>query len=242
MDRPVITTAVAFAAFAWAAAAALAAEAPDEKPPFKLTLGAYRFADTGNALDLNLRYTDERGDFWLGYYESRRREERQFRAGWDDTFEFGPVRFTPAGQVASYGYLNGSVNFETGESWYAGAGFGRTNLKPNWNLNFDPNDSWTVSAGWRGDGQSIGLLWVRDDRENPDQRHMHAVYRKSLPGGHRVTLDILHKRGLVDGQEIHKTGASFTYDWPRFFVRVAYDPKVNFTGEDMWRLAVGTRF
>ena len=26
------------------------------------------------------------------------------------------------------------------------------------------------------------------------------------------------------------------------FFRIAFDPKVNFTSEDMWRLAVGTRF
>ena len=212
------------------------------KPANKLTIGSYHFADTGNATDINLRHSNDYGDTWLGYYHSSAREEHQGRAGWDNTFELGALRVTPSAQIASRGYLNGSVNIETGESWFVGAGFGRTNLKPNWNLNFDPNDSWSVSGGWRGDGQSFALQWIRDDRENPDQRHMHAIYRKSLPNGERATLDILHKRGLVDGESIRKTGASFTYDWPRYFVRLAYDPKVNFTHEDMWRLSVGTRF
>ncbi len=218
------------------------ADADADNPAYKLTIGDYRFSETGNAVDINLRHTNEYGNQWVGYYESRRRDERQARAGWDDTLKLGPVRFTPSGQTATHGYFNWSVNLETGDPWYVGAGFGRTNQKPNWNLNFDPNDSWSVSAGWRKEGASIGLLWVRDDRDNPDQRHLHLVYRKSLPAGQRVTIDILHKRGLVDGAEIHRTGASFIYDWPRFFIRIAYDPKVNFTSEDMWRLAVGTRF
>ena len=239
--RLVVVAGLAASAMLCGTALAQAADAGD-KPPFKLTLGSYRFSETGMATDINLRRTDDFGDVWLGYYQSSRRDERQARAGWDNTFDLGPVRFTPSAQVASYGYLNGSVNLETGSTWFVGGGFGRTNLKPNWNLNFDPNDAWTVSAGWRGDGESVSLLWVRDDRENPDQRHMHAVYRKSLPGGQRVTIDVLHKRGLVDGEPIRKTGATFTYDWPRFFVRLAWDPKVNFTAEDMWRVAIGTRF
>jgi hypothetical protein len=213
-----------------------------DKPANKLTLGLYHFSETGNAGDINLRHTNVYGDTWLGYYHASRRDEHQARAGWDNTFDLTSLRFTPSAQIASQGYLNWSVNFETGDRWYAGAGFGRTNLKPNWNLNFDPNDSWTVSAGWRAEGESIGLLWIRDNRENPDQRHLHAVYRKSLPHGQRLTLDVLHKRGLVEGVSVRKTGASLTYDWPRFFIRVAFDPKVNFTNEDMVRLAVGTRF
>jgi hypothetical protein len=34
---------------------------------------------------------------------------------------------------AENGMFNWSVNLETGSSWYVGAGFGRTNIKPNWN-------------------------------------------------------------------------------------------------------------
>ena len=234
--------AIVYSAAATAQNADTSADTSGDKPANKLTLGSYHFADTGNAGDINLRHSNDFGDTWIGYYHSSQREEHQGRAGWDNAFEFGGLRFTPSAQIASRGYFNWSANIETGKTWFFGAGFGRTNLKPNWNLNFDPNDSWTVSGGWRGEGQSFSLLWIRDDRENPDQRHMHAIYRKSLPYGQRATLDILHKRGLVDGESIRKTGASFTYDWPKFFVRLAYDPKVNFTSEDMWRLAVGTRF
>ncbi len=224
------------------APAAGAADAELDKLAWKLTVGDYRFSETGNALDVNLRHTNDYGNQWLGYYDSPRRNEHQARAGLDDSLELGPLRVAPSAQIASHGYLNWSIGFETGNPWYAGAGFGRTNQKPNWNLNFDPNDSWSAAAGWRSESESLGVLWVRDDRDNPDQRHLHVVYRKSLPGGQRVTLDILHKRGLVDGEAIRKTGASLTWDWPRFFIRLAFDPKVNFTAEDMWRVAVGTRF
>jgi hypothetical protein len=218
------------------------ADGNDSKPANKLTLGIYQFAETGTAADLNLRHTTDFGDTWIGYYHSAKREEHQGRAGWSDTVDLDVVRFLPSAQVASRGYFNWSLGVETGEHWFVGAGFGRTNLKPNWNLNFDPNDSWSLAGGWRGDGESLALQWVRDDRENPDQRHMHMVYRKSLAGGQRVTLDVLHKRGLVDGDAIRKTGASLTWDWPRVFVRLAFDPKVNFTHEDMWRLGIGSRF
>ena len=236
-----VTAAAAAATLLLASAQAESAES-DDRFANKLTVGFYRFADTGNAVDVNLRRTGDYGNIWLGYYESRQRDEHQGRLGWDHTFDVDPVRITTSAQVASRGYLNGSFNVETGDRWFVGAGFGRTNLKPNWNLNFDPNDSWTLSAGWRADGESMALQWIRDNRENPDQRHLHAVYRKSLPGNHRLTIDVLHKTGLVDGVTIHETGGTITYDWPRFFVRLAFDPKVNFTSENMWRLAVGTRF
>lgn len=214
-----------------------------DKPANKLTLGSYHFSGTGNAFDINLRHSNDFGNTWLGYYNAARRDEHQGRIGWDNTFEIGPARITPYAQIASRGYFAWSVNVETGKTWFVGAGFGRTNLKPNWNLNFDPNDSYALSAGRRwADGESISLQWVRDDRENPDQRHLHAVYRKPLAGGERVTIDVLRKQGLVDDVLIRKVGASFTYDWPRFFLRLAYDPKVNFTAENMWRFIVGTRF
>jgi hypothetical protein len=223
-------------------ATASAEDTTDSKITSKLTLGGYRFADSGNAADLNLRTSGDFGDLWLGYYQSAKRDEHQGRFGWDRTFALGDIRLIPSAQIASRGYTNWSIGLETGETWFVGAGFGRTNLKPNWNLNFDPNDAWSIAGGYRRDGESFSLLWVRDDRENPDQRHMHAVYRKSLAEGHRLTLDILHKRGLVDGESIRKTGASLSYDWPRFFVKLAFDPKVNFTNEDMWRMSVGARF
>ena len=83
---------------------------------------------------------------------------------------------------------------------------------------------------------------VRDNREHPDQRHFHAIYRQPLPQGGRLTVDALYKVGLVEDVMIRRFGLTVAYDWPKFFIRVARDPKTNFTPVDAWRLSVGTRF
>jgi hypothetical protein len=59
------------------------------------------------------------------------------------------TRLSPSLQTASQGFTAFSAQVETSDSWFVGAGLGRTNLLPYWNLNFDPNDSWTASIGRR---------------------------------------------------------------------------------------------
>jgi len=220
------------------------AKTDDDSPRWKLTAGWYHFTDKTNAADFNLRYTwKDVGNLWVGYYLPEGRSADQYRAGWDSQFTLGPVRVMPSLQVASGGFFGGSFGVETGKDWFIGAGYGRTNLRPYVNLNFDPNDSYTINAGYRWkNGASASVLWVQDVRENPDQKHLHLVYRTPLPKGRRLTLDGLFKTGLVGGNTIHRVGASVTYDWPRYFVRVAYDPHANFAPESMWRLSVGVRF
>jgi hypothetical protein len=61
-------------------------------------------------------------------------------------------------------------------------------------------------------------------------------------GADRLTIDLLYKRGLVEGRRIAKAGATVTYDWPRYFVRIAVDPNTNFSTDNVWRLSVGARF
>ena len=88
----------------------------------------------------------------------------------------------------------------------------------------------------------MALQVVRDNRLNPDQQHVHLVYRTPVATDQRLTLDLLAKQGLVAGVPIRRMGLSVGYDWPRYFVRVAWDPLVNFTTQDMLRLSAGTRF
>jgi hypothetical protein len=217
----------------------------DNVPPrWKFTTGWYHFTDKTNAADFNLRYTwKDVGNLWLGYYLPEGRSADQYRAGWDSQFTFGPVRVMPSLQVASGGFFGGSFGVETGKDWFIGAGYGRTNLRPYVNLNFDPNDSYTINGGYRWkNGASASLLWVQDIRENPDQKHLHLVYRTPLPKGRRLTFDGLFKTGFVGNHTIHRLGASVTYDWPRYFIRIAYDPHANFAPESMWRFSAGVRF
>jgi hypothetical protein len=232
------------------AASVLALAAPvavaDDGPAFKFTAGVYRFsgggADTSDSLDLNLRHTSDFGNLWLGWFRWPHEHFSQARGGWDRTFDLGAVRVQPSVQLASGGFAGGSLYAETGDSWFAGAGIGRTNLKPYVNLNFDPNDAWTLAAGYRWAGsRSLAFTVVGDNRENPDQRHFHIQYRTPVDG-QRLVVDLLLKRGLVDNVLVHRAGLSVGYDWPRFFVRVAWDPKVNFTPQDMLRVQAGTRF
>lgn len=232
------------------AASALAQEpepqAPqDEPPPFKLTAGAYRFSDESRAYDINLRNSSSWGNTWIAYFRWPEQAIHQARTGWDK--EFGEaVRVKPSVQAASGGFVGGSIQAEVGEPWFGAIGFGRTNLRPYYNLNFDPNDSWSLQAGYKDDkaGRLVSALMVRDNREHPDQRHLHFTWRESLGGGHRVTLDVLHKVGTVEEEErkIRRWGFTASYDWPRFFVLASYDPKTNFTALDLWRVAIGTRF
>jgi hypothetical protein len=235
-----MTSRILAASLASLATCAIAEDSAE--PAFKLTAGWYDYSDSTQGVDLNLRHTSEIGNVWLGYFRYPDQDVNQWRTGWDRTFG-SIVRVMPSLQWASGGFVGGSLQAETGSPWFAGAGLGRTNLRPYYNLNFDPNDAWSLTAGHRGeDGQIVTLLMVRDNREHPDQRHFHAVYRAPQPEGRRLTLDALYKVGLVDDVKIQRFGFTATCDWPRFFVRVAYDPRTNFTPVDAWRVSAGTRF
>jgi hypothetical protein len=213
-----------------------------EPPHFKLTLGWYDFSDHSRGIDTNLRHTSDLGNVWIGFFRLDEPEFRQWRTGWDRSFGKA-VRVSPSLQLASGGFAGGSIQAETGEPWFAGVGFGRTNLRPYYTLNFDPNDSWQVAAGHRSEGgRTLSAQMVRDNREHPDQRHFHLLWRQPLPRGERLTLDALYKVGIVEEEKIRRWGFTATYDWPRFFVRIARDPKTNFTPVDAWRFSVGTRF
>jgi hypothetical protein len=232
-------------------AASHAAAEDDSKPlSIKFTTGLYQVSGGGQpagpGLDLNLRASGGPigdGDAWIGVYRSAVQGVTQARAGWDTTYDMGPVRFVPSLQIASGGFVGGSIYAESGDSWFAGAGLGRTNLRPYVNLNFDPNDAWTLAGGYRwADKRSLTLQAVHDNRQNPDQRHVHLVYRTPTDHGGRLTLDLLDKQGTVDGAQVHRIGLAVGYDWPHTFVRVAWDPLVNFTPQNMLRVSGGLRF
>ena len=239
-----LALALALPAVAWAADPA---DAGKQAVALKLTTGLYQSSGGGlpsaQGLDVNLRATAGFGNAWVGWFRSPAQAVTQARAGWDNSFKFGPVRFMPSLQIASGGFLGGSAALEAGETWFAGVGLGRTNLRNYVNLNFDPNDAWMLSGGYRwGDNDSLALQVVRDNRLNPDQQHVHLVWRTPLAGDQRLTLDLLDKKGLVAGLPIQRIGLSVGYDWPRVFVRLAWDPNVNFTQQHMLRLSAGTRF
>ncbi len=218
----------------------------DEKIAFKLTPTWYSTTNEHAAIDVNLRANKDENTGWIGIY--RRGEEfQQARLGYERTFQTDLARITGSAQYATRGFIGGSVQGEFGSQVFGILGFGRTNLKPYFNLNFDPNDAITVGGGVRLSKNTVVTLFqVRDDRSSLGQRITHLVFRTRPDAKSRVTLDIFQKSGWnADDEElrpIRGTGAGLTYDYDPYFVRVVWDPKVNFSNNDMVRIAAGVRF
>jgi hypothetical protein len=208
---------------------------------WKLTLGDYRYTDYSGH-DVNLRWHRDDTDAWLGVY-SDRVFGTQTRAGFDTGYNIAPsLQLQPSLQIATMGFVGGSLNLQAGDEWFGLAGIGRTNLKPYFNLNFDPNDALTFGAGHRGAGGSVYTLFVvADDRLHTQQRDWHLNVRIPVHEM-RATLDILRKSGLSDVGPITAWGFTANWDWPTWFVRLARDPKENFSAQDAWRFAAGVRF
>ncbi len=226
-----------------AAAIGLACAAPVEGSDYrwKLTVGEYAYAQYSGT-DVNLRWRDDDTDAWLGAY-SDRVFGTQVRAGTDTSIDVAKyLQVQPSIQVAAQGFVGGSINVQAGGAWYGLAGIGRTDARPYFNLNFDPNDALTFGVGHQeSGGYSYTLFIVADNRFHTGQRDWH--FNMQIPfGDSHATLDLLRKSGDGDAGPITGWGFTANYDWPRWFLRVAYDPYQNFSTQNAWRCATGVRF
>ncbi|MSP98345.1 MAG: hypothetical protein EXR29_14250 [Betaproteobacteria bacterium] len=218
----------------------------DPRIAFKLTPTWYSTTHEHAAVDLNLRGNKDEQTAWVGIY--RRGEEfQQGRLGYEHTVQTAMGKVTGSAQYATRGFAGGSVQGEFGERMFGILGFGRTNLKPYFNLNFDPNDAITVGGGIRLAKETVVTLFhVRDDRSSLGQKITHFVIRTRPDAKSRITFDLFQKSGWnADGdtlQPVRGTGAGVTVDYDRYFARVVWDPKVNFSNNDMLRMAAGVRF
>jgi hypothetical protein len=257
----VLRTVIAAALLALVPAAAFAIEdradvepkesaGPDRSVAWKLTPGVYRETAGRSAIDLNLRGNTENDTFWIGQYQ-RGSEFQQTRAGYEHQFTVPFGRIIASGQIASRGFLGGSVTLEASAAvmgpYVALFGWGRTNLKPYYNLNFDPNDSVLIGAGWRpNERTAVTVFQIRDDRLETGQRVTHLVLRQKTGVRTRWTLDLFARAGRSepgpDAEMTRGTGITLTYDHEPWFIRLAWDPKSNYTSSDMTRLAIGVRF
>jgi hypothetical protein len=223
------------------AAAPPAQCASGNNPAWKLTFGEYAYSDYYGT-DTNLRWRAEDTSAWLGLYTDRV-FGTQVRAGADKSIDLSNyLQLQPSLQLASGGFAGGSVNLQAGGSWYGLAGIGRTDTRPYFNLNFDPNDAVTFGAGHHAeDGPSYLVFVVADDRFHTGQRDWHLNVQ--IPAGDsHATVDLLRKSGLSDAGQITAWGFSANWDWPIWFVRLAYDPYQNFSAQNAWRFAAGVRF
>ncbi|HKA43020.1 MAG TPA: hypothetical protein VKF40_13615 [Burkholderiales bacterium] len=214
---------------------------------WKFTPTYYRSSNEPNAWDFNLRGNTEKQTWWVGYYR-RDDEFQQLRLGYEHHVELSYARLVPSLQYATRGFLGGSLSAEIGEERYFGIlGWGRTNLKDYYNLNFDPNDAVTFGIGTRAlPNTTLSLFQIYDDRLHTGQRVTHLVARIKPDEQTRWTVDIFHKQGRPDSdpssEQVRGTGVSVAYDFDRYFVHVAGDPHVNFSNNNMVRVAVGIRF
>lgn len=217
---------------------------PDEAWTFKLTPSYYVTTNEKDAVDLNLRATHGPHAIWVGHYR-RDGEFEQTRTGYEYTAQLPFGQLVPSLQLASRGFVGGSVNAQVGNSIYALLGFGRTNTRDYYNLNFDPNDSIVYGFGTRLlPGSNLSLFVVKDNRLHTDQVVTHAVWRMSPDEHHRWTVDLSskHGRATADAEPVSGRALSITYDFRDMFFRLARDQRVNFTSEDQARLSLGWRF
>ena len=214
---------------------------------FKLTLGQYQLGGGSHGTDLNLRWRRDGRTLWFGNYRDGD-FGAQWRAGWDEPWTLStdpllPVQLLPSLQLASGGFVGGSLGLQVGAPFYAQFGIGRTNLKPYANLNFDPNDALTLALGWQGEGgRQLSMSVIADDRLGTGQQHHHLTLRWPLPDSLRLSADLLHKQGQGDAGAVNAWGWSLGLDGREWFGRLARDPKQNFSNRDAWRLSLGRRF
>lgn len=216
---------------------------------WKFTPAWWHDTRTGEARDFNLRANTESDTAWVGHYQ-RGGEFAQLRAGYEHQWSLPAGRLITSAQLASGGFAGGSLTLElplgdeTG--WTGLAGWGRTNLRPYFNLNFDPNDSWLLGASRTIGDARFTVYHLRDDRLPTGQQVTHLIWRGAAQDGVRWSADLSHKAGWADAEHsaprVRGTGLTLTREQGGWFVRLAWDPKVNYTASDMLRLAVGLRF
>jgi len=249
-----VPTAVLLAAtLCWnAECRAAAAAAPDDSAAaadgsasqdlrWKLTLGEYTYSGYAGT-DTNLRWRANGTSAWVGVYTDQA-FGTQGRTGADTSINLGEYfQLQPSLQLATRGFVGGSVNVQVGGPWYAIAGLGRTDVRPYFNLNFDPNDAVTLGVGHQSDASaSYTVFVVADNRFHTQQRDWHANLKIPVGNTHG-TFDLLRKTGMSDAGYIRAWAFSANWDWPRWFARVAYDPYQNFSAQNAWRFAGGMRF
>jgi hypothetical protein len=223
------------------AAATAAHGAAGNTLAWKFTVGEYSYADYYGT-DVNLRWRADDTSAWGGVY-SDSKFGTQARVGADTSIGLGNYfQLQPSMQAASRGFVGGSLTLQGVGSWYGLAGIGRTDARPYFNLNFDPNDALTFGAGHHAANDISYLVFVvADDRFHTGQRDWHANVQIPCGDSH-ATLDLLRKSGLSDAGPITGWGFSANWDWPAWFVRMAYDPYQNFSAQKVWRFAAGARF
>jgi len=193
--------------------------------------------------DVNVRKRFGNVTGWIGAMVDPKGESVG-RVGAEYDFQTSGILAVPAFQFGTNGFVNGSLYTELGREFFGIAGLTLTNLKPMPNLTFDPNDAIVVGAGVHlSHYDKVYAFSVVDVRLGTGQQDTHLLYRRRLNSNEGITVDVLYKSGRRDdGAFVRGIGIGVYFDRPKWFLKAAYDPWVNFTADDMVRLGGGLKF
>lgn len=227
---------------------------PNDKPQagetiaWKLSVGRYSDSANGLANDINLRGNDRNLSFWFAQYRDAT-DYKQSRTGLEQQSALPLGRLISSLQVASGGFVGGSATWDLRQSdaqWIAPlVGWGRTNGAPYYNLNFDPNDSVLIGATIAAPHDGMVTAYrIQDDRFHTGQKVTHLAYRFHSGDQMRWTVDVFHREGRsdADSPKFSGTGLSLAWDYQRYQLKLARDPKSNFTAANVSRMVLGLRF
>ncbi|MES2423330.1 MAG: hypothetical protein V4562_02800 [Pseudomonadota bacterium] len=131
-----------------------------------------------------------------------------------------------------------------GETWRLAVGTRRQSARSGLGFAPDMGESSLVTASYLwSDQQSLSLQWLRQGNAEQGQRTLNLVYGTELSGSEKIKVGISAITGWAPlGGSQQRIGLSLGYDWPSYFVQLAYDPKANFGTQDQFRVSAGTRF
>lgn len=217
-----------------------------EKPAqinFKLTPSYYSASDGNDAVDINLRANTGPHTTWLGFYKDSK-DFQQARTGYEYAPDFAFIHPVFSAQLATRGFIGGSISAQIGNDTYGILGIGRTNLRDYYNLNFDPNDAITFGFGTKVFiHHEFSIFQVFDDRLGTKQRNTHFVWRYKPDDTQRLTVDTSFKSGLdSDNEFVSGYGLSIDYGYKQYFARIARDQYANFNAPTLTKFTLGMRF
>jgi hypothetical protein len=88
----------------------------------------------------------------------------------------------------------------------------------------------------------FGLVGVGRSAEQEHVPGYTAGEQLSVSGGYRWGDGQSLSLRLTAGRGSDRLGLALSYDWPRYFVRLSYDSKVNLVPQDSLRFSAGMRF
>ncbi|MGZ5196098.1 MAG: hypothetical protein ACXWJM_16890 [Ramlibacter sp.] len=88
----------------------------------------------------------------------------------------------------------------------------------------------------------FGLVGVGRSAEQEHVPGYTAGEQLSVSGGYRWSDGQLLSLRLTAGRGTDRLGLALSYDWPRYFVRLSYDSKMNLVPQESLRFSAGVRF